>query len=147
MVLIAKRTILEGEEIFNNYGVHHNNMNLERRQAALRSGYKFGCDCDACANDYPKLNKVDSQLPDKDKKVGKELNGLLAKYQKLFADGCLEEARDRCVDYVAKLEQKGIKYPHRNYEIGSIAMNSCFWGIISRQSQIDTSKHIAQNDK
>ena len=42
----------------------------------------------------------------------------------------------RCCDYIFKLEQAGVKYPHRCYEIGAIAMNSCYWGIIARQSQM-----------
>ena len=61
---------------------------------------------------------------------------LIAQYQKLFSEGCLEEALDRCCDYIFKLEQAGVKYPHRCYEIGAIAMNSCYWGIIARQSQM-----------
>ena len=72
------------------------------------------------------------------KKVGKELDMLIAQYQKLFSEGCLEEALDRCRDYIKKLEQHNIEYPHRNYEIGSIAMNSCWWGIISRQTYMSS---------
>ena len=131
MVLVAKRTIKKGEEVTNNYGVHHNNMPLQKRQTILKSGYKFKCECEACQGDYPLLNKVESNLS---KKVGKELDFLIASYQKLFSEGCLEEALDRCCDYVKKLEERNVPYPHRNFEIGSIAMNSCWWGIISRQS-------------
>jgi hypothetical protein len=134
MVLIAKRSIVAGEEVYNNYGAHHNNMNSAKRQLSLKNGYKFTCDCSACQDDYPLLNKIESALPSK--KVGKDLETLIAQYQRLFAEGCLEEARDRCCDYIIKLEQSGVKYPHRSYEIGAIAMNSCWWGIISRQSQM-----------
>ena len=135
MVLVAKRSIKKGQEVTNNYGVHHHNAPLERRQNSLKNGYKFCCDCEACTCDYPLLNKVDSNLPSK--KVGKDLDTLIAKYQRLFSEGCMEEALDRCSDYVAKLEESGVKYPHRNYEIGAIAMNSCWWGIIARQAQIN----------
>ena len=134
MILVAKRSIKKGEEVTNNYGIHHHNMPLAKRQAALKNGYKFDCDCEACQGDYPMLNKVESTLPSK--KVGKELDGLVAQYQRLFSEGYLEEALDRCRDYVGKLELSGVKYPHRNYEIGAIAMNSCWWGIIARQSQM-----------
>ena len=61
---------------------------------------------------------------------------LIARYQKLFSEGCLEQALDICSEYIFKLEQAEVKYPHRSYEIGSIAMNSCWWGIIARQSQM-----------
>jgi len=134
MVLIAKRSILKGEEVTNNYGVHHHNLPLGRRQATLRNGYNFKCDCNACQEDYPPLNAVESAIPSK--KVSKEMDGLIAQYQKLFSEGCLEQALDRCCDYIFKLEQAGVKYPHRCYEIGAIAMNSCWWGIIARQSQM-----------
>ena len=138
MVLVAKRSIKKGQEVTNNYGVHHNNIPLAKRQTILKSGYKFQCECEACQKDYPLLNKVESSL---NKKVGKELDFLIASYQKLFSEGCLEEALDRCCDYVKKLEEKNIEYPHRNFEIGSIAMNSCWWGIISRQSHMTSQQN------
>ena len=134
MVLVAKRTIFKGEEVTNNYGTHHHNLPRSKRQTALKAGYKFQCECTACQADYPLLNKVDSSLPSK--KVGKDLDASIAHYQRLFSKGCLEEAMDRCRDYIGKLEQSNIPYPHRNYEIGAIAMNSCWWGIIARQSQM-----------
>ena len=121
MVLVAKRSIKKGEEITNNYGVHHNNMALDFRKNALKNGYKFDCLCDACQGDFPLLKKVESGYPSK--KVSKELDFLIAQYQKLFSEGCLEEALDRCCDYVKKLESSGVNYPHRSYEIGSVAMN------------------------
>ena len=137
MVLVAKRGIPKGEEVTNNYGVHHNNMTKAKRQSVLKTGYKFDCDCQACQDDYPLLGKVDSKLA---KKVNKDLDNLIAHYQRLFSQGCLEEALENCCEYVRKLEQNGVKYPHRNYEIGSIAMNSCWWGIIARQSLVHPSK-------
>lgn len=144
MVLVAKRSIAKGEEVTNNYGVHHHNLPLAKRQSALKNGYKFDCHCDACLGDYPPLNKVESSLPSK--KVGKELDALIATYQRLFSEGCLEEALDRCCDYVSKLETSGVKYPHRNFEIGAIAMNSCWWGIIARQSQISGHRKVTENE-
>jgi len=134
MVLVAKRSIQKGEEVYNNYGVHHHNLPLARRQATLQNGYKFKCDCDGCQGDFPKLNLVESAIPSK--KVSKEMDILIARYQKLFSEGCLEQALDICSDYIFKLEKAEVKYPHRSYEIGSIAMNSCWWGIIARQSQM-----------
>ena len=62
-------------------------------------------------------------------------------FQKL-PKGCLEEALDRCCDYIKKLETNDIKYPHRNYEIGTVAMNSCWWGIIARQNLLQPGLRI-----
>ena len=56
--------------------------------------------------------------------------------------GCLEEALERCKDYVNKLESNEVKYPHRNYEIGTVAMNSCWWGIIARQNLLQPGLRI-----
>ena len=134
MVLIAKRSIKKGEEVTNNYGVHHHNLPKEKRCMVLKNGYKFDCGCEACNGDFPVLKNVDSKIPTK--KVSKELDSQIAQYQRLFSQGWLEEALDRCCDYILKLEQSGVPYPHRNYEIGAIAMNSCWWGIIARQDQM-----------
>ena len=134
MILVAKRSIKKGEEVTNNYGVHHHNLPKEKRFAILKNGYKFDCDCQACSENFPSLRQVESGFPSK--KISKEMDHFIAKYQKLFSEGWLEEAMDRCCDYIRKLEQNDIKYPHRSYEIGAIAMNSCWWGIIARQSQM-----------
>ena len=138
MVLVAKRSIQKGEEITNNYGVHHNNMPLEFRKNALKNGYKFDCQCTACQGDFPLLKTMESAVPSK--KIQKDLDYLIAQYQRSFSEGCLEAALDRCIDYVRKLETSGVSYPHRNYEIGTVAMNSCWWGIIARQSQMQSAK-------
>ena len=58
MFFVAKRSIGESEEITNNYGVHHLNLVRAKRLQMLEQGYKFKCNCAACQNDYPLLNKL-----------------------------------------------------------------------------------------
>ena len=65
------------------------------------------------------------------KNLGKKLDKLLNQYQQSFADGRLLDAKNACNKYLKTLSSSGVKYPHANYEIGAIALNSCWWGIIS----------------
>ena len=44
------------------YGIHHHNMAKEKRLVTLKTGYKFDCECLACANDYPTLNNLSKSL-------------------------------------------------------------------------------------
>ena len=174
MVVVAKKMIRKGEEITNNYGIHHNNLvrgilvgclvNLmglrgtpvekhchvlqmakpclcqhyltdpcffqttEQRKSSLLQSYKFECRCEACRYDFPLLAAINSKLPSK---LGKQLESLLSQYQRHFKAGEINEARLVCSKYLSKLEHADIKYPHRNYEIGAIALNSCWWAMIA----------------
>ena len=128
-ILVAKRSIKKGEEITINYGIHHNNISKENRLQLLRNKYKFDCRCEACENDYPTLPNCNSKI--EPKSVAKKLDKMLGQYRQSFANGRLEDAKMYCVKYLRLLEASKITYPHKNYEIGSIALNSCWWGIIA----------------
>ena len=65
------------------------------------------------------------------KSLGKKLDKFLNGYKRAFADGRLVDASTACIKYLRALSNSSVKYPHRNYEIGAIALNSCWWGIIS----------------
>ena len=103
---------------------------MEQRRAALLEGYKFACHCEACAKNYPQLADLNSKLPSK---LNKQLESLLSQYQRHFKSGEINEARIVCSKYLSKLDQSDVKYPHRNYEIGAIALNSCWWALIASQ--------------
>ncbi len=51
------------------------------------------------------------------------------RYKSLFEEGKLSKALQCCEDYLRRLEELGVRYPHRNYEVASLAMCSCLWGI------------------
>merc|ERR1712079_181925 len=129
--VVSKRDIARGEEVSLSYGIHHNNMAKDKRLVALKSGYKFDCTCEACKNDFPTLNNLDKSLTQGGKSLGKKLGKLLNQYQQSFADGRLLDAKNACNKYLRCLSNSGVKYPHANFEIGAIALNSCWWGIIS----------------
>jgi len=55
------------------------------------------------------------------------LGTLLSKYQANFREHKLVEALACCVQYLEKLQELGIRQPHRNYEVSSMALSSCLW--------------------
>ena len=61
-ILVSKRDIVKGDEVTLTYGIHHHNMAKEKRLVTLKMGYKFDCECLACANDYPTLNNLSKSL-------------------------------------------------------------------------------------
>ncbi|XP_053668172.1 SET and MYND domain-containing protein 4-like [Anopheles marshallii] len=60
--VIVIRPIAGGGQLFDNYERHHLKNDLEDRQTSLQNMFNFRCACEACVNDYPKLEK----LPDMD---------------------------------------------------------------------------------
>ena len=134
-LLVTKRDVKQGEEVSLNYGIHHHNMTKEKRQVALKTGYKFECQCQACTNNFPLLPNLSKVLDSKS--LGKKLDKLLNQYKHAFADGRLVDAKNSCTKYLRTLCNSGVKYPHKNHEIGAIALNSCWWGIISANQMIN----------
>ena len=128
-ILVAKRSIKKGEEININYGIHHHNIPKKNRQELLMNKYKFKCNCEACENDYSTIQNCGTKV--EPKSLAKKLDKILGQYRQAFANGRLEDAKMSCVKYLKTLESSKIAYPHRNYEIGAIALNSCWWGLIA----------------
>jgi predicted SprT family Zn-dependent metalloprotease len=102
---------------------------LAERRRRLASTYMFDCKCDACKTDYPTLKRMDAGLPSKGLK--KQLDKLLSSYQQSFSIGDVEQAKRYSQNYLLKLKTAGVAYPHKNYDVGGIALNSCWWAIIA----------------
>ena len=130
--MVAKRLIRAGEEISNNYGCHHLQLAKDKRQVRLKDDYKFDCRCDACDQDYPTLKAVNGDFGKQNKTLKKQLEKILMSYQASFQAGALKKALTFSEEYLRRLSEAKIKYPHKNYEIGAIAMNSCWWAIIAQ---------------
>ena len=131
-ILVAKRLIRSGEEISNNYGCHHLQLPKGKRLARLKDDYKFTCGCDACCQDYPTLKGVNGDFGKQNKSLKKQLEKILMAYQASFQAGALKKALEFSEEYLRHLSSAKIRYPHKNYEIGAIAMNSCWWAIIAQ---------------
>ena len=56
------------------------------------------------------------------------------RYKELFTEGKVQKALKCCQDYLGKLEELKITFPHRNYEVASIALCSCLWALATRKN-------------
>ncbi|XP_023328860.1 SET and MYND domain-containing protein 4, partial [Eurytemora carolleeae] len=124
ILVIAKHEINPGDEVTDCYGIHHLSMPRDERQLKLSRSFKFTCTCKACSEDWPLFPTLDSNLTQSE--MGR-LGNHLSLYQKKFKAGNYQEAYTHCRDYLIKLKEIGIVYPHRNFEIAGLALTSCFW--------------------
>ncbi|XP_058824992.1 SET and MYND domain-containing protein 4 isoform X2 [Topomyia yanbarensis] len=58
MVLHTSRSIAKGSDVPENYGMHFLRQPMALRQRNLRSRYWFKCDCKACSEDWPLMEKL-----------------------------------------------------------------------------------------
>jgi len=122
--MVAKHTIMPGEEVTDCYGLHHLSTLKEERVPAIQKGFFFTCKCQACEENWPPLHQLEGKLSPADMA---KLGTLLSKYQSNFREHNLCEAQSCCVQYLEKLQEMGVRPPHRNYEVASMALSSCFW--------------------
>ncbi|KAH8251003.1 hypothetical protein KR026_004093 [Drosophila bipectinata] len=62
LVLTATKPHRPNEVVAVNYGPIFINMNLKERQRSLRGRYSFSCNCMACQENWPLLQKLDKQV-------------------------------------------------------------------------------------
>ncbi|CRL06221.1 CLUMA_CG018942, isoform A [Clunio marinus] len=55
LVFVIRKPVKSGEQIFVTYGPDFTGYTLMERQNLLIRDYGFKCDCEACRNDYPKM--------------------------------------------------------------------------------------------
>lgn len=51
--MLVNRPIAAGEQLFDNYGLHHCLESFDVRQTSLKNQYMFNCSCEACEGRYP----------------------------------------------------------------------------------------------
>lgn len=61
VMIIVRRHIKPGDQIFDSYGPHHLNQKLRQRQTQIKKKYSFECTCEACSNDFPLLNDLEME--------------------------------------------------------------------------------------
>lgn len=131
VVYVAKRNISAGDQVTDCYGIHHLSVTLADRQAALERGYAFTCTCVACKNNFGTLADLPSTISPN---VAVKLGNTMSKYKNLFNEGKIEKALSACQEYLGRLEELEIRYPHLNYELAAVALCSCLWAIASRKN-------------
>jgi len=122
--LVAKHAIKKGQEVTDCYGMHHLSNTKAERTPVIENGFLFSCKCKACLENWTILPELESRLSQAE--MGK-LGTLLSKYQSHFREHKFEKASTFCVEYLKKMDEMKIIAPHRNYEIASMALSSCFW--------------------
>jgi len=126
VLLVAKRSIKAGEEVTDNYGIHHLSFPLEERQEKLHKGFKFCCWCEGCQKDFPRMKSLRTQLPED---VEDRFDKLREEIMELFRKNKLAECKQMSLDMVKILEKAVIPHPHRNYEMASLGLLSCLWAL------------------
>ena len=58
----------------------------------------------------------------------------LFRYKELFEEGKTDKALKCCQDYLGKLEELRLPFPHRNYELAAVALCSCLWRVATRHN-------------
>jgi len=122
--MVAKHTIQRGEEVSDCYGMHHLGTRVDERTQTIERGFLFSCKCQACVDNWPLLHELEMRLTPAE--MGK-LGNLLSKYQTNFREHKLRDATQCCVQYLQRMADMGVRPPHRNYEIASMALSSCYW--------------------
>lgn len=122
--VVVRRFINAGDQIFDNYGPNHRETILKERQNILKAEYNFICQCEACMNDYPLLEKMSAPLElyleiSEDRKF-------IKKYEKKFVQQKFQEYRK----YLTKNYKK---YPC--YEMCATEGNlmECLWILMLTQ--------------
>lgn len=62
LILAATKPHRPNEILAENYGPVFTKVNLKERQRALRARYLFSCNCMACQENWPTLQKLDKQV-------------------------------------------------------------------------------------
>jgi len=60
--MVAKHTIMPGEEVTDCYGLHHLSTLKEERAPAIQKGFLFTCTCQACEENWPPLHQLEGKL-------------------------------------------------------------------------------------
>jgi len=129
-LMVAKRNIKKGEEVSDNYGIHHISMPQEDRRETLHQGFAFTCACQACEQDFPRFKSLRTFLPE-DIETKFETNR--DEVQELFRKGKYQEAHDLCISTIKLLQSSNTSYPHRSYEMAALSLLSCLWKLYGNQ--------------
>lgn len=120
-VVIVRRNIKKGEQIFDNYGPHHLYQGLEERQRVLNHCYNFKCDCEACLFNFPIYESLSVPLKFKEK---------IIKDYKCIKSHDIDFIRQKITEYSKYLRETSETYP--NYQICTVQnqLLKCFKALL-----------------
>lgn len=111
-VVVVKRVIKAGEQIFDCYVQSHRELPKAERQKKLESQYNFECQCEACVSNYPLLE----DLP-----VGVPFFQQISNEQIRIKNNDKEFARKKLKKYSSFLKDNHKKY--NSFEVGATEAN------------------------
>ena len=129
--MVAKRKILAGDEVSDNYGIHFLSLALQERQEALLKGFCFCCWCEGCQKDFPRMKSLRSGLPEE---IEDKFDKMRDDIKEMFRRGKHTECLKISGDMIKLLETGHIKGPHRNYEMAALSLISCLWKVYGNKS-------------
>jgi len=135
VLMVAKRGIKAGEDISDNYGIHHLSYPLEERQEKLHKGFAFCCWCNACQNDFPRMRSLRTQLPEE---IEDQYDRMKEGIKDIFRKGKVQECLETSVAMIKLLEKAVIPLPHRNYEMAALGILSCLWALYGNKGEDET---------
>ena len=136
-ILVASQNIGKGEEIFDNYG----SLFFTSDRAERLRDLGFSCDCQPCAEDWPRYQKLSDKITApvpgcgpgntadntrKQLEKGKAANSLMKKMSYELSCGHHSRVLALTGDYRALLE-KTVRQPHRFYFNNYIIMFYSYW--------------------
>jgi len=137
VMMVAKRSIKAGEEVTDNYGIHHLSYSLDERQEKLLKGFCFCCWCNACQKDFPRMKSLRTQLPED---VEDKYDRMREDIKELFRKGLLSDCLKTSLNMVKLLEAAVIPMPHRNYEMAGLGLLSCLWRLYGNKGEEETAR-------
>lgn len=161
-IVRAIRPIKKGEEILDNYGPHFLSNNFDERQKDLHTQYFFECNCKACSEKWPTVDKLQLQVTQykcihcsvnigsnlsklkicfncKKKcdygKIAKRLQVVSGEYKRALEDllqGRLHECLRTCIEYCDVMDRVVI-HPNKQFVKCQQAVTLC-WSLLGNTS-------------
>lgn len=116
-VVVVRRVIKAGEQLFDSYGPPFCLADIKQRQAKLKIHYNFDCQCQACIHDYPLLRKLATT---------REVQQQFISDQKRIKSYDKEYAKKKFNEYKKYLKKNHEKYPSFEVCVSEDNLITCF---------------------
>lgn len=107
-VVVVRRPIKAGEQLFESYVTGHYHNDLLTRQALLKPQYNIECQCEACVHDFPLLKDMPKRRSQLQKQVVKHHQQLLRDFDKKVSKKLFERYKKFLKEYRGQYLTYGI---------------------------------------